>query len=209
MFKAKADISHDVFKQIDEAARLIKSGKVCVIPTETAYGLAASIECEDALKRIYLIKKRPFNKPLLLLISDLEQAPVNMRKIPPYVYTLIDKFWPGPLTLLLPAYEGVSPFLTGDTGKVGVRMSSHDITHELVKRVGRPITGTSANLSGRGLTKTVEEVKAQLKDPSPDFYLDAGEIPPGPPSTILDCTEQGPLIIRQGAISQEDILDAC
>ncbi len=192
-------------EEIEEAATVIKKGGVCVIPTETAYGLAASIHFENALKRIYLIKKRPYNKPLLLLIRKLEEAPLDFSLIPAYAYGLMKTFWPGPLTLLLPAKRGIHYFLAGHTNKVGIRMSSNPVAMELVKRVGGAITATSANLSGLELTKTIDQVKEQLKE-GPDYFLDAGSIAPGPPSTIVDCSGQAPLIVRAGAIPPEDIL---
>ncbi len=196
----------DLLEKIEEAARVIKKGGVCVIPTETAYGLAASIQNEKALERIYEIKKRPFHKPLLILVEELSQAPVEKERIPNYAFKIIDRFWPGPLTLLLPATKDTSRFLTGGSQKVGLRISSHPVAMELVKRVGQPVTATSANLSGMGLSKTVAQVKKQLSHLEPDYYLDAGEIPPGPPSTIVDCQDSGPVIVRPGAIDPEDIL---
>ncbi len=199
----------DLLEKIEEAARVIKKGGVCVIPTETAYGLAASIQNERALKKIYEIKKRPFHKPLLILVDELSQAPVEKDRIPNYVFKIIDKFWPGPLTLLLPATKDASPFLTGGSQKVGLRISSHPVAKELVRRVGQPVTATSANLSGMGLSKTVAQVKEQLSHLEPDYYLNAGEIPPGPSSTIVDCQDSGPVIVRPGAIDPEDILALC
>ncbi len=199
----------DLSEKIEEAARIIKKGGICVIPTETAYGLAASIQNEKALEQIFEIKKRPFHKPLLILVEELSQAPVEKERIPNYVFKIIDRFWPGPLTLLLPATKDANRFLTGGSQKVGLRISSHPVAKELVRRVGQPVTATSANLSGMGLSKTVAQVKEQFRHLEPDYYLDAGEIPPGPPSTIVDCQDSGPVIVRPGAIDPEDILALC
>ncbi len=202
-------MDRELLEKIEEAARVIKKGGVCVIPTETAYGLAASIQNERALEKIYEIKKRPLHKPLLILVEELSQAPVEISRIPSYVFKIIERFWPGPLTLLLPATRDASSFLTGGSQKVGLRISSHPVAMELVKRVGQPVTATSANLSGMDLSKTISQVKEQLHHIEPDYYLDAGEIPPGPPSTIVDCQDSGPVIIRPGAIDPEDILALC
>ncbi|NPA94781.1 MAG: threonylcarbamoyl-AMP synthase [Thermodesulfobacteria bacterium] len=192
---------------LDEAARVIKEGGVCVIPTETAYGLAASIYNPRAMSRIYEIKRRPTTKPLLILADDLKEAPVELSAIPRYAMRLMDRFWPGPLTLLLPASSEAHFYLTGGSKKVGVRLSSHPVAAELVRRVGHPITATSANLSGMGLSKTIQQVREQLDGPAvPDIFLDAGKIDDGPASTIVDCTGQRPKIVREGAISREDIL---
>ncbi len=196
----------DLSQELEEAARIIKGGGVCVIPTETAYGLAASIDYPEAMSRIYEIKKRPFNKPLLILVEEVSQAPIEISQIPEYSWRIMKKFWPGPVTLLLPSSWQAHFFLTGGSKKVGVRMSSHPVAQAIVQKVGRPITATSANLSGMGLSKTVQEVKKQLTGAQPDFYLDAGQIQEGPPSTIVDCAPEGPKIVREGAVSSEDIL---
>ncbi len=205
----EATVITDLDALIDEAARVIRRGGVCVIPTETAYGLAASPRFQKALERIYEIKKRPRNKPLLLLVNSIDQAPVELEGVHAYVFELMKRFWPGPLTLLLPASSKASPFLTAGTKKVGVRISSHPVAQKVIERVGGAVTGTSANISGKGLTKTISQVKAQLVDPMPDFFLDAGAIPEGPSSTIVDCCGDVPVIIRQGAIVKEDILSVC
>ncbi len=199
----------DLDALIDEAARVIRRGGVSVIPTETAYGLAASPRFQKALERIYEIKKRPRNKPLLLLVNFIAQAPVELDGVHTYVFELMKRFWPGPITLLLPASTEASPFLTAGTKKVGVRISSHPVAQKVIERVGGAITGTSANISGKGITKTIFQVKAQLVDPMPDFFLDAGTIPEGPSSTIVDCCGDVPVIVRQGAIVEEDILSVC
>ncbi len=205
----EATVITDLDALIDEAARVIRRGGVCVIPTETAYGLAASPRFQKALERIYEIKKRPRNKPLLLLVNSIDQAPVELEGVHAYVFELMKRFWPGPLTLLLPASSKASPFLTAGTKKVGVRVSSHPVAQKVIERVSGAVTGTSANISGKGLTKTISQVKAQLVDPMPDFFLDAGAIPEGPSSTIVDCCGDVPVIIRQGAVVKEDILSVC
>ncbi len=194
--------------KIQEAARLLRRGGVCVIPTETGYGLAASIERPKALERIYKIKQRPLDKPLLILVEAIGKAPVESGQISACASLLMERFWPGPLTLLLPAAKGLPFPLTGDTGRIGVRVSSHPVASALVRAVGTPITATSANISGRPLPKSIKEVKEQLKE-APDYFLDAGTIAPGPASTILDVTVIPPKIVRQGAISGADILAVC
>ncbi len=194
---------------IKEAAEVIKKGGVCVIPTETGYGLSASIYNEDALRRIFEIKKRPFHKPLLILVNSIKDAPVDLSRISPMAKRLMERFWPGPLTLLLPAKGGISEFLTAGTEKVGVRISDNEIAQRLINEVKCPITATSANLSGMGLPKTIEEVKRQLVNPPPDYFLDGGKIKEGPPSTIVGIENDHIEIIREGAIRKEDILALC
>ncbi len=194
---------------VDAASRVIKKGGVCAFPTETGYGLGALFDNEEALKKIFKIKKRAKEKPLLILIEDLDKAPVDKKRIPEVAKRLIKKFWPGPLTLLLPAEENLSFYLTGGTGKIGVRVSSNNIAMKLVKKVSKPITATSANLSGMPLTKNINEVINQLKDDPPDYFLDGGNIKKGPASTIVDATSDKIRIVREGAIKKEDILALC
>ncbi len=202
-------LTRQMERAVQQAAEILKKGGVCVIPTETSYGLAASIYDEEALARIYRIKKRPAEKPLLILVESMAQAPIERRQLTRCAINLMKRFWPGPLTLLLPAKEGLPFSLTGGTGRIGVRMSSHPVAQALVRRVGGPITATSANLSGMGLPKNLDEVRQQLVHESPDFFLDAGVISPGPASTILDATVEPPFVVRQGAVSLEDILAEC
>ncbi len=194
---------------IQEAARILRAGGVCVIPTETSYGLAASIVENQALERIYRIKRRPLDKPLLILIDSISQAPVDHASISPCARQLMEAFWPGPLTLLLPAKQGLPFALTGGTGRIGVRVSSHPVAASLVQAVGVPITATSANISGKGLPKSIGEVKVQFRQEQPDFFLDIGKISPGPASTIIDVTVEPPRIVRVGAINLEDIRALC
>lgn len=196
-------------EKIREAARIIRHGGVCVIPTETGYGLAASIKRPEALKKIFDIKNRSIDKPLLVLVETLESAPVVIPKISDAAWILMEHYWPGPLTLLLPAREGLPVFLTGNTGKIGVRISSHPVAMALVKIVGHPITATSANLSGHKLPKDIKMVARELSESPPDIYLNAGSISPGPASTIIDVTSEPPILIREGAINLEDILVEC
>ncbi len=194
---------------VRQASEVLLSGGVCVIPTETGYGLAACIDQTDALARIYRIKKRPLEKPLLILLASFSQAPVRHEDVGPCARKVIKGFWPGPLTLLLPARKDLPFPLTGGTGKVGVRISSHPVAQALVRTVGMPVTATSANISGRALPKSMEQVREQLSGEGPDYFLDAGRIEPGPASTIVDVTVEPPSLVRQGAVSLEDILAEC
>ena len=176
-------------------------------PTETSYGLGASIKRIDALERIYAIKERPRNKPLLVLISDVSQLVQLVSRIPPVAITLTKRFWPGPLTLLLPARPGLPWPLCADTAKVGVRISSHSWAHSLVTILGSPMTATSANLSEHPATCEAKEVADQLRFLPPDYILDGGPTSGGPPSTIIDVCTDPPEIIREGVISPKDIID--
>ncbi|HDH98082.1 MAG TPA: threonylcarbamoyl-AMP synthase [Deltaproteobacteria bacterium] len=190
---------------IQRAADIVRKGGVVAFPTETSYGLGASIEHIDALERIYIIKKRPRHKPLLILISNISDLIHLVSRVPPAAVTLMERFWPGPLTLLLPAKPGLPWPLCADTAKVGVRISSHSWAHSMVTTLGNPMTATSANLSEHPATCRAEEVADQLRFFPPDYILDGGLTSGGAPSTIIDVCTDPPEIIREGAINSKDI----
>jgi len=187
------------------AAEILKQGGVVAYPTETSYGLGALVSRPEALERIYRIKNRPEGKPLLVLVAHTGQLDELVERIPAAALPLIDRFWPGPLTLLFPARPGLPRPLCGDTGKVGIRISAHPWAQALVLASGRPITATSANLSGRVSAVSAQDVASQLRDPLPDFILDGGPTPGGLPSTILDVSGAVPRLVRPGVLNPEDI----
>ncbi len=198
-----------MIRQVQQAAELLKRGKVGSIPTETSYGLAASIRQEEALLRIFGMKRRLKDKPLLVLISHISMLEqLTETPLPKHLLEIAKRFWPGPVTLLMPALPHLPYPLTGHTGKIGVRISSNTTATRLVEILGHPVTATSANLSGKPPCFSPEEVMRQLEEDPPDFILDGGVLPPGPPSTILDCTVYPPLPVRTGAISREQLIKA-
>ncbi|MBW1717936.1 MAG: threonylcarbamoyl-AMP synthase [Deltaproteobacteria bacterium] len=190
---------------IQRAADIVRKGGVVAFPTETSYGLGASIKHIDALERIYIIKKRPRHKPLLILISNISDLIHLVNQVPPAAVTLIERFWPGPLTLLLPAKPNLPWPLCANTDKVGVRISSHSWAHSLVTTLGNPMTATSANLSKYPATYKAEEVADQLLSFPPDYILDGGPTSGEAPSTIIDVCTDPIKIIREGAINPKDI----
>ena len=134
--------------RIDEAVAILKSGGVIAFPTETFYGLGADARNESAIKKIFGIKGRDFKNPILVVIGDGRHLDTFAAEIPAAARKLMDRFWPGPLTLVFKAASSVSPMLTAGSGKIGIRLTSHPIAMELSKRLGGPLTATSANLSG-------------------------------------------------------------
>ncbi len=189
---------------IARAGGIISGGGVVAFPTETFYGLAADASNETALKKIFWIKGREEKKPLLLLVADLTWIERVAAGTPKIAGTLMERFWPGPLTLVLPAAEGLSPLITGGTGKVGLRISSHPVARSLVRAVGRPITATSANRSGEPSIRLAGEVASSL-GARLDAVLDGGETAGGLGSTVLDLTSSPPEILRAGAIPAADL----
>jgi L-threonylcarbamoyladenylate synthase len=189
---------------IKKAAQILLRGGIIAFPTETFYGLAADALNEGALKKIFQVKGREEGKPLLLLVADKNWLKGLVQNISPLAERLMDRFWPGPLTLVFNASPQLSPLLTADTGKIGVRLSPHPVTQALVQAVGRAITGTSANLSGQPGTLTAREVFQSLGE-SLDAVLDGGKTAGGPGSTVLDVSDPPPRIIREGMISRSEL----
>ncbi len=196
-------ISSKDHQALEKALEALKRGRVVAIPTETFYGLAVDYRNEKALKRLFILKKRPEEKPVLLLIGDLTQLNEIVQDVPSLARNLIERFWPGPLTLVLPARPHLSFFLTAGTGKVAVRLSSHQIPLQLAQALGRPITGTSANLSGRPPARTPAEILAQL--PEVDLIIDAGALPAEAPSTIVEVSGESLRLLREGEIPWREI----
>jgi len=191
-------------KGIERASQLILQGGVVAFPTETFYGLGADAGDVVALQKVFQIKGREENKPLLLLVADRAWVQDLVKKISPAAEALIERFWPGPLTLVFEASAHLPPILTANTGKVGLRVSSHPVTQALVQAVGRAITGTSANLSGQASPSLAAQV-SQALGRKVDAILDGGKTAGGLGSTVLDVSAVLPKIIRQGAISQEEL----
>jgi L-threonylcarbamoyladenylate synthase len=189
---------------IAKAVAILAAGGVVAFPTETFYGLAADARNERAVERIFEIKGRSFNNPLALIISRADDLRLLTDYVPAAAKTLMTAFWPGPLTILFKASPAVSPRLTAGTGKIGVRISSHPIAQALVARMGRPVTATSANLSGGKECITAVEVRGQMANVNLPV-IDGGPTPGGRGSTFLDATVDPPVLLREGAISDATI----
>ena len=189
---------------IEKTAQIILGGGVVAFPTETFYGLAADARKERALQKIFKIKDREEQKPLLLLIADRSWVPGLARNVSPLAESLMERFWPGPLTLVLEALPHLPAILTADAGRVGLRVSSHPLAQSLAQAVGRAITGTSANLSGQASISTAQGVFRALGGKL-DAILDGGKTAGGLGSTVLDVSAIPPRIIREGVISRGEL----
>jgi L-threonylcarbamoyladenylate synthase len=189
---------------IEKAAQWILQGKVVAIPTETFYGLGADPLDGEALQKIFRVKERDGNNPLLLLVADRTWLPGLVKNIPPRAGPLMERFWPGPLTLVFEASAHLPPLLTANTGKIGLRISSHPVARALVQVVGRAITATSANVSGQPSASQAREVFQSLGKKI-DAILDGGKTPGGFGSTVVDVSGVSPRIIRQGAIALAEL----
>ena len=197
----KIDQSNPDPAVVAEIAELIKSGLVIAFPTDTFYGLGADIYNEKAVKRVFDIKGRIHGKPILILISDKEElAPlISVKNMPTSAYKLMNEFWPGPLTLVFYSSDVISGILTGTTGKIGVRLPDHTFCIKLIKRLGVPITATSANLSGMPSLDNPSDVLEALGDRI-DIMVDGGKTTGRYESTIVDVTGVEPVVLREGAI---------
>jgi L-threonylcarbamoyladenylate synthase len=178
---------------------IIRSGGLIAYPTDTFYGLGADPANRGAVRRIFDIKGRAADQPILLLLSDLAEVSLWAAEVTPSAERLMDRFWPGPLTLVFRAAPGVLPELTGGTGTIGLRVPGRGLTRDLLRSVGTALTGTSANRSGGASPRSAEEVLRELGH-SIDLVLDGGPSAEGLPSTVVDVTAEPPRIIRLGVI---------
>jgi len=188
-----------------QAAAVIERGGVIACATDTLYGLLADPTNANAIVRLFDIKGRPGDRAVPLIAADAAQVTAQIGPLPGCGPRLAARWWPGPLSLLIEAGPFVVPGVHGGTGRVAVRVPAHAVARALCRIVGRPLTATSANLSGQPPATTAAEVRAQL-DERLSLLLDAGPAPGGPPSTIVDVTGDAPVLVRAGAIPWEHVL---
>ena len=187
-----------------EALAVLASGGIVAYPTETFYGLGVKYDMEDSLESLYVIKKRPREKAMPLIIGNRALLSSLTDSVSTAAESLIERFWPGPLTLLFRAREGLSHFITAGTGKVAVRIPGKSFALDLAKTAGFPITATSANPSGLPPARDAETV-AEYFGTRIDLIIDTGPTAGTLPSTIVD-TEAGIEIVREGVIRKEALL---
>ena len=188
------------------AANLIRNGELVAIPTETVYGLGANGLDENAVAKIFEAKGRPQDNPLILHISGPEQIELFCHHIPQKAYDLAEAFWPGPLTIVLPARNVVPKRTTGGLDTVAVRCPDNDVTREIIRLAGVPIAAPSANISGKPSTTTAEHVFHD-HDGKIAAIVDGGPCRVGVESTIVDLTEERPRLLRPGGVTPEQLLE--
>ena len=189
---------------VQQAASLLRQGKLVALPTETVYGLAADATQEDAVQANYDAKGRPETKPLNVLVDGMAMVETVCRDIPADAYQLADAFWPGPLTMILWGNSALPSIVPAGGGTQGVRCPNHPDTLAVIKALGRPLACPSANLSGQPSPKSADDVLAQLGG-NIDAVLDGGPCSVGVESTILDLTATPYRILRQGGLGREEI----
>jgi L-threonylcarbamoyladenylate synthase len=208
-----AIISNCTASIIKDAGLALKKGHLVAFPTETVYGLGADATNEKAVARIYEVKGRPKDHPLIVHISSMELLDKWASEIPEYAIKLARAFWPGPMTLILPRTNLAKDFITGGQNNVGIRVPAHAVALSLLKEFeaqgGLGVAAPSANRFGKVSPTCADDVKAELFDylKSNDLILDGGPSLVGVESTIINCTNTSPTILRPGAITSAMISD--
>jgi L-threonylcarbamoyladenylate synthase len=189
-----------------EAAALLRAGKLVAFPTETVYGLGANALDEEAVRRVYEVKGRPKDNPMIVHVHACAQARELMQEVPAYFDELVNEFWPGPLTLIVRRNAAVPDVVTAGLDTVAVRFPDHPVTRELLRMLEFPVAAPSANLSGRPSPTDADSVHADLRGLI-DAVLDGGSCVMGIESTVLDLTAKIPTILRPGIVTREDLED--
>ncbi len=191
-------------KILNRAVTTLSSGGIVAFPTETYYGLAVDYSNENALEKLFKIKGRPTDKPILVLIRCADQLKNLTDSIPDLYHPLIRQYWPGPLTLIFKATKEVNSILTGGSGTLGIRISSHRIARILCDAWKSPITATSANISGMPPAVTAREVFDYFGN-GVDFIIDGGSTPAGLCSTIVSHEKNQLKLVRKGQIHFDEL----
>jgi L-threonylcarbamoyladenylate synthase len=188
------------------AAELLRAGQLVAIPTETVYGLAANALDEAAVRRIFAAKGRPYSSPLIVHVADLAMARDMAREWPPEAEKLAERFWPGPLTIIVPKSDRVPDIVTAGLPSVALRMPAHPVALAVIRAAGVPLAAPSANRFTQLSPTTAQHVRDALGD-AVDLVLDGGPCTVGIESTVISLTGPIPRILRPGMISQTQIED--
>lgn len=192
---------------IQETADIIRKGGVIAFPTRCLYGLGADAFNAEAVDRIIRIKQRSTEKPILVLIDDPKRLEHLVTRIPDNARDIMERFWPGKVTLIFDAAPVVPDYLTAGTGKIGIRLVGHPVATTLAWEIQGPLTGTSANVSDRPGCHQIEDLPHEVTDQL-DLILDAGSLEGGIGSTVVDVTGQTPAVLREGIVSKRQIVAA-
>ena len=203
------DLLNDIdYTKLKEPAELIRNGGIVVFPTETVYGIGANALNENAIKKLYDIKKRPLNKPISLLVNSIDMIEQVAKDITKLEYALIKTFFPGPLTIILKKKNIVPNIVTANQDTVGIRMPANEIALKLIGYVGIPIATPSANISGKPSGTNLKDIMEDF-DGKVDCFIDDGPSKIGLASTIVQVVDGIPHILRQGSISEKQIKEVC
>jgi len=185
------------------AAQLLRAGELVVLPTDTVYGLAAAASNDAAVRRLYAVKGRQPDKPLPLLIANTLEAQ-EIAEVPPLAQQLMSRFWPGALTIVFRKQPGFRSAALAKQETVALRVPDHDLVRDIIRLLGEPITGTSANRSGSRAPVSAAEAALGLGD-LVALVIDGGRAPGGVESTVVDVSEGAPRLVREGAVARDEI----
>ena len=202
------ELSPGVQQQVEKGISILRQGGIIAYPTDTVYGLGACFDNREAVERVYQVKERPSGSALPLLLASLAQIGEVAQAVSETAWLLACRFLPGALTLVLYRSVSVPDIVVAGGRKVAVRIPSHPVPVALIDGLGAPVVGTSANLSGRPSALTADEVYAQLGDRI-DLVIDGGRCPGGRESTVVDATAEVPVVLREGAISVDELKLVC
>lgn len=185
---------------IHRAVYILRQGGMVVVPTRHLYGLAVDALNPTAIERVFAAKQRPLDQPLLILVAARHDVRKYVQATDAKAEALMDAFWPGKLTVIFDARPILPPSLTGGTGRVGIRLTGHPVCQALVRSLSRPLTATSANLSGQAGCRRIEELHPAIAAAA-DLILDAGPLKPGIGSTVVDVQSVAVQVLREGAVT--------
>jgi len=195
-------------KQVERGISILKQGGIVAFPTDTVYGLGACANLRLAVERVYQVKERPQNMALPLLLAYTSQISEIASPVPQVAWLLARSFLPGALTIVLVKSKSVPDIITAGGTTVAIRIPAHPVPVALVEGLGAPIVGTSANLSGQSSVLTADEVYSQFGDKI-DLVINGGRCLGGRESTVVDVTGETPVVLREGAISKEELKRVC
>lgn len=195
------DIEYD---KLLKPAQIIKNGGLVIFPTETVYGIGTNALDSKAVKKLYEVKKRTYEKPISLLVNSIEMIENIAKDITELEYELIKNFFPGPLTIILKKKENISNIVTANKETVGVRMPQNDIALKLIEYAGVPIATPSANISGKPSGTNIKDIMRDFEE-KVEYFIDNGPSKIGQSSTIVQIIDETPYILRKGAISELEI----
>jgi L-threonylcarbamoyladenylate synthase len=201
---ASSKAPNETFENLSAAVQVLKRGGVIVFPTETLYGLGADALNNAAVEKVFQLKGRDSHNPIPVLVADQEMLHTLIAKVPATAQKLIDRYWPGPLTLVLPGQKNLPKPLCNPAGKIGVRISSQPIATFLVNALGRPLTATSANPSGKEPARTLQEAKTYFAG-GVELFVDGGTLTSKSGSTVVEANEDSIRIIREGELSASEL----
>ncbi len=202
----RIDPENPDFSLIEKAADVVKKGGVVVFPTRTLYGIGVDAFNAQAVDRVFFVKQRAIHNPLSVLIKSIDDVASLAAEIPSAAVKFMETFWPGSLTIVFKARPNVPVSLTAKTGKIGVRIPEHPVAISLVKALDRPLTGTSANLSGDPGVDCIEDLSLEIIR-GVDMVIDSGKLKGGIGSTVVDVTTVPPTIIREGEVSKKELFN--